>query len=336
MASVVIAIPTLFGGPTLLACLDALCRQHYRDFEVIVINNGEGLSGAESAQVNFALQVISPGSNIGFGAAINRAAEASSAPMVATLNDDTEPDENWLQTLVAAMEADAAVGMCAPRIEIFGTETLDSAGMLLCTDGSSKQRGQSQPRADWLISGEALLPSGCAALYRRQLLDDTGAFDEDFFLYCEDTDLGLRARWAGWKCRYVADSLVQHHYSRSAGAFSPLKAKFVERNRLWAAIKNFPLSLLAGLPLATIARYAWQWNAVRNRRGAASGFVHSGHSMTEIVRILWIAHWETLLNLPALLRKRAACSARRRITSAEFLRLVRLHNIGPKELAYSG
>ena len=336
MPSVVIAIPTLFGGPTLLACLDALCRQHYRDFEVIVINNGEGLSGAESMPVNFALRVISPGSNIGFGAAINRAAEVSIAPMVATLNDDTEPEENWLQTLVAAMDSDGDVGMCAPRIEIFGSETLDSAGMLLCADGSSKQRGQSQPRANWLTSGDALLPSGCSALYRRQMLHETGAFDEDFFLYCEDTDLGLRARWAGWKCRYVADSLVQHHYSRSAGAFSPLKAKFVERNRLWVAIKNFPLSLLLALPFVTVARYAWQWSAVRNQRGAASGFVRSGHSMTEIIRILWTAHWETLLNLPALLRKRAACSARRRITPAEFLREVKRHNIGPKELAYSG
>jgi GT2 family glycosyltransferase len=313
-----------------------LCAQLYRDFEVAVVNNGGGPSGAETLPVNFPLRVLSFGTNIGFGAAVNRVIGMSSAPLIATLNDDTEPDENWLQTLVAAMESDPAVGMCASRIEIYGTDTLDSVGMVMCRDGSSKQRGQSQSPRDWLVSGDALLPSGCAALYRRRLLDETGLFDEDFFLYCEDTDLGLRARWAGWQCRYVADSMVRHHYSRSAGAFSPLKAKFVERNRLWVAIKNFPPSLLIGVPFVSIARYAWQWDAVRNERGAASGFVRSGHSMTEILAILWSAHWETLLNLPTLLRKRAVCRRRRRIRPAEFLQLIGRYSISPKELAYAG
>jgi GT2 family glycosyltransferase len=336
MSSVVIAIPTLLGGPTLSACLGALCRQHYRDFEVVVVNNGSGPPGVEAQPVNFPLRVICPGSNIGFGAAVNCVVGMSSAPLIATLNDDTEPDVNWLQTLVSAMESDAGIGMCASRIEIFGTAELDSVGMLVCRDGSSKQRGQSQSPSDWLVSGDALLPSGCAALYRRRLLDEIGLFDEDFFLYCEDTDLGLRARWAGWHCRYVADSVVWHHYSRSAGAFSPLKAKYVERNRLWVAIKNFPLSLLVWVPFVSLARYAWQWNAVRNHRGAASGFVRSGHSMGEIFMILWTAHWETFVRLPALFRKRAVCRSRRRIDAAEFSQLIGRYSISPKELAYAG
>ena len=78
------------------------------------------------------------------------------------------------------------------------------------------------------------------------MLEEIGGFDDDFFLYCEDTDLGLRARWAGWKCLYVPEAVVEHHYSHSAGRASPLKAYYVERNRLFVLVKNFPGRHAAG------------------------------------------------------------------------------------------
>jgi hypothetical protein len=94
-----------------------------------------------------------------------------------------------------------------------GCGTLDSAGMLIAADGSSKQRGHGQDAAKFAAMTEALLPSGSAALYRRKMLDEIGLFDELFFLYCEDTDLGLRARWAGWECGYVPGAIVEHQES---------------------------------------------------------------------------------------------------------------------------
>ena len=83
------------------------------------------------------------------------------------------------------------------------------------------------------------MPSGSAALYRREMLEEIGLFDESFFLYCEDTDLGLRARWAGWECLYVPDAMVEHRYSHSAGKASALKAYYVERNRLFRDLQEF-------------------------------------------------------------------------------------------------
>lgn len=334
MPSVTIAIPTLLGGPLLESCLRSLCRQTFRDFEVIAIDNGDGNVAATC--VNFPLRILSPGSNVGFGAAVNLAVRNSTAEFIASLNDDTEPDERWLERLIAAMKSAPRVGMCASRIQLFGTSTLDSAGILICADGSSKQRGQLQPSAAWMISGDALLPSGCAALYRRRMLDEIGLFDEDFFLYCEDTDLGLRAQWAAWECRYVADAVVNHHYSRTAGAFSPLKARYVERNRLWVAIKNFPLSWLLLVPVVSVFRYAWQLSAMRDNRGASAGFIRSGHSMKDVLLILAAAYRETLIQLPALLRKRALCRSRRKIRPAEFSRLLARHAISARELAYAG
>jgi len=339
MPCVTIAIPTLLGGPTLQSCLESLGRQTFRDFEVIVVNNGavnNGTAAAVTEPLNFPLRILSPGSNIGFGAAVNLAVKGSTAEFIASLNEDTEPDERWLERLVAAMESAPQVGMCASRIQLFGTSTLDSAGILICGDGSSKQRGQSQPSADWTISGDALLPSGCAGLYRRRMLEEVGLFDEDFFLYCEDTDLGLRARWAGWQCRYAADAVVNHHYSRTAGAFSPLKAKYVERNRLWVAIKNFPCSRLLLVPMVSLFRYAWQLSAIRDNRGASAGFIRAGSSMKDLLGILWKAYLETAIHLPSLLRKRALCRRRRRIPPAEFSELLDRYGISARDLAYSG
>ena len=331
---VTVAIPTLFAGPLLEKCLLALKEQTFRSFEVVVVNNGRE-SIATKAEPGFPLRVVATGSNVGFGPAINLVIRESSAPFIATLNDDTEPEPEWLATLVAEIEADPRVGMCASRIRLFEASRLDSAGMLICFDGSSKQRGHGDPGDAFPQSADVLFPSGCAALYRRAMLDEIGVFDEDYYLYCEDTDLGLRARWAGWKCRYAAGALVRHHYSQSAGAVSLLKARLVERNRLWVALKNFPGALLPLLPFMSVARYAWQVSAVRSRQGAASEFVRSGNSILTAARIILVAHWETLRLLPVLLRKRAQVRSTRRIGWIDFIRLMYRHRISTRELARS-
>ena len=330
---VTIAIPTLVGGPLLQACVNALEAQVFRDFEAVIIDNGTNPAALPDAAVSFPLRVVSPGLNVGFGAAVNLAVRSASGRYVATLNDDTEPDRQWLHALVQAMEENARVGLCASRIRSVHGGRLDSAGMLICLDGSSKQRGQNQPCEQFPTSADVLFPSACAAIYRRAMLDEIGLFDEDYFLYCEDTDLGLRARWAGWRCRYVAEATVCHHYSQTAGAVSPLKARYVERNRQWVAIKNFPLEALPLVPFVACARYLWQLRAVRNQQGAAGEFIRSGNSLLDALAILLRAHWETLVNLPSLFRKRAAIRQTRRTTPAEFMRLLETHSISARELA---
>ncbi len=179
--------------------------------------------------------------NVGFGAAVNQAFRESRSPFLAVLNDDATADPRWLEALLAAVEARPDVGMCASQVRLAGDGRLDSAGMLLCLDGSSKQRGHLESPESFSRRQEALLPSGSAAFYRREMLEEIGLFDESFFLYCEDTDLGLRARWAAWECLYVPDAVVEHRYSHSAGKASALKAYYVERNRLFLAVKNLPM-----------------------------------------------------------------------------------------------
>ena len=139
-------------------------------------------------------------------------------------------------------EADPRVGMCASKILTYDDpRVIDSVGLLLFRDGLGRGRGRLQRDVGAFNKPEdVLLPSGCAALYRRAMLDEIGLFDEAFFMYCEDVDLGLRGRVAGWRCRFVPDAVVRHRYSASAGRYSLRKVFLVERNRIWVMVKYFP------------------------------------------------------------------------------------------------
>jgi GT2 family glycosyltransferase len=329
---VTVVIPTLSADSRLLECVESLGRQTRRDFEVIIVDNsGQGLVRRNGSAPGAA--VIENKRNAGFGGAINQGLRASTAPYIATLNDDAVAHPRWLEALAAAIERRPDVGMCASQVRLFGEHRLDSAGMLMSFDGSSKQRGHGRPPEDFPVLEEVLLPSGSAALYRRAMIDEIGGFDDDFFLYCEDTDLGLRARWAGWKCLYVPDAVVEHHYSHSSGAASPLKAYFVERNRLFVLAKNFPLRMLAAAPFVSAARYLWHALYLLEGRGSAARFRAEGNAGPRMAWYVLRAHLALLRHGARLRRQRRDIRGRARITQRIFQRLLRSHSISARRLA---
>ena len=318
-------MPTLAAGEVLEECLRALESQTVSEFDVVVIDN----SGTRCLQTSSPrVRVIANDHNVGFGAAVNQAFRASNAPYLAALNDDAVADPRWLETLLADAEAHPRIGMFASEVRLAGTGTLDSAGMLIAADGSSKQ---APPALS--ADADALLPSGSAALYRRAMLEDIGLFDESFFLYCEDTDLGLRAQWAGWGCRYVPGAIVEHRYSHSAGRASPLKAYYVERNRLYTIVKNFPARMLWVAPFASVARYFWHLAALISGHGKTAEYVDDGHSAAMLPWLVIRANLAALFRLPALLAARRRIRATRRITAAEFRALLRRHSITLRQVA---
>ena len=165
------------------------------------------------------------------------------------------------------------------------------------------------------------------------MLADIGLFDGSFFLYCEDTDLGLRARWAGWKCLYVADAVVEHHYSHSAGRASKIKAYYVERNRLFVVAKNFPLGMLLAAPWVSLARYLWHvWYILRGR-GSAARFRAEGNAGLRMIWYVVRAHAVLLASIGRLWKQRHEIQGRARITPAVFRRLIASHSISARKVA---
>jgi GT2 family glycosyltransferase len=165
------------------------------------------------------------------------------------------------------------------------------------------------------------------------MLDQIGLFDESFFIYCEDVDLGLRARWAGWECLYVPSALVEHSYSQSAGRASPLKAYYVERNRLYTILKNFPLGMLLGAPFASVVRYLWHVISLDTGKGKTSEFRRAGHAFALLPFLVLRAHASALLSLPRLLGERRRIAKSRRIDARQFTQLLARHAIGLRQVA---
>ena len=147
---------------------------------MIVVDNS-GNNRVRTMHFSFPrLRVIENTFNAGFGTAINQGWRASDTRYVVTLNDDAVAEPGWIAAMVDAADRDPEIGLVACQVRLSENE-LDSAGMLITRDGSTKQRGHGDPPAAWERSEDVLMPSGSAALYRREMLDDTGGFADDFF-----------------------------------------------------------------------------------------------------------------------------------------------------------
>lgn len=318
------------------ACLDSVLRQSWPALEIIVVDNGSRDGSLELLRTRYGSRItlIESPVNLGFAGGNNLGIRAAKGVYVVLLNNDAVAEADWVAALVRAAEADPRVGMCASKILLLGADGLiDSAGLLISADGIGRGRGRLEPDGERYAGAEdALIPSACAALYRRAMLDEIGLFDEDFFAYCEDSDLGLRGRLAGWTCRYVPDAVVHHGYSRSTAPYSTFKAFHVERNRCFVVLKCFPVgAILASVPY-TIARYALQAFGAATRRGSAARFAERT-SPASILAVLLRAWGAAAILAPRMLARRRRQRALRRLTAREFQRAVRPHRLGLRELA---
>ena len=235
-------------------CLTALEAQTYSDFEVILVDNGSTDGSAEWVAERFPdVQLIRNATNVGFAAGNNQAIRASRAELVATLNNDTRVEPNWLAALVSAIEGNPTVGLCASKM-LFADRpgVINSAGINLDPVGIAwDRRGGDPDDRQETEPIEVFGPCAGAALYRRTMLDQIGLFDQRFFAYLEDVDIAWRARLAGWRCLYVPQARVCHVHSATGGEGSPFKNRLLGRNKVWTIAKNYGPTgrLLAYLPL---------------------------------------------------------------------------------------
>ena len=247
MALVTVVIPTWNGCRLLAYCLAALGTQSWRDFEVVVVDNGsvDGTVAWVAGQYPD-VQVIANGENRGFAAAVNQGIRATAGRYVVTLNNDTAPEAGWLAALVVVAESEPRVGMCASKM-LFADRPgmINSTGICLDRAGIAwDRRGGELDDGLETAPVEVFGPCGGAALYRRAMLEEIGLFDEDFFAYLEDVDLAWRARRSGWRCLYVPGARVLHRHSATGVEGSPFKSYHLGRNKVWLIAKNYPFGPL--------------------------------------------------------------------------------------------
>jgi GT2 family glycosyltransferase len=324
------------GRHLLGECLESLLAQHVAGLEIILVDNGSLDGSAELVRERYPeVRVVSLPENRGFAAGNNAGIQIATGKYIALLNNDTRVDPSWMKNLLAEAEDDPrSVGMWASKILTYDNpDIIDNVGLLMYPDGLGRGKGRlEKDEGQYDQTGEAFFPSGCAGFYRREMLDEIGLLDEEFFAYADDVDLGLRARLADWQCIYVPSAKVYHKYSASSSAHSSFKAFLVERNRIWVLLKYYPMEMILISPFWTLARLLVHLFGALAGKGA-SGRFREEQSIFYAMAILLKAWYAALKSFPTIIRQRRTLSKLRRIGRRELYRLFCEYQISAYEVA---
>jgi GT2 family glycosyltransferase len=268
-----IIIPHLNGAHHLQDCLGSLRAQTFRDFEIILADNGSTDGTQEYVRSNFPeVHLLELGSNLGFTGACNAGYAAARGEIIILLNNDTEVDPHWLQNIMDAFARHPEAGSVASKMMLFDQrDVFHTAGDYYRIDGIPGNRGVWQQDIGQ-YDEEAFVFSACGggAAYRRSLLEQIGFLDPDFFFSCEDVDLAWRIHLAGWNVLYVPGAVVYHKLKASGGS-GVTSSYYDGRNFLYVIWKNYPSALLRKHWRAILrAQWAISRQALRAWRGAAA------------------------------------------------------------------
>jgi GT2 family glycosyltransferase len=307
----------------LRACLTSVLRQRGVRFETIVVDNGSTDGSADLAEHEFGARVIRNAENRGFCAANNQGIAVAQGDFIALLNNDAEAEPDWLAELHRACSRAPEVGMAASKILIWeDPKRIDKAGHLIFPDGQNRGRGTGElDQGQYDREEDVLWPDGCAAMYRKRMLDEIGGFDEDLFAYADDAELGLRARIAGWLCGYAPRAVVRHHRGSTLGKGSAARLKLIERNRVLLALKLFPWSVLWLNPVYFAARLAAGAAAAGRGTGDTAHFPGLAGKLRMAGAIL-AGDLAALAMAPRMLRKRAEIARIRKLSPGDVRRLI--------------
>ena len=301
-----VIIPNWNGKKYLDVCLQALRAQTYPDVEVIVADNASADGSQDFMREHFPeVIIVQLTENLGFTGACNAGIEAATGEYIALLNNDTEVEPNWAQALVEGLQRHPEAGFAASKMMLFDQrDHFHTTGDTYRVDGMPGNRGVWE-KDEGQYDTEEFVFSACggASVYRREMLDEVGLLDHDFYFSCEDLDLSWRAQLQGYQCIYIPSAVVYHQLSATGGGET---ASFYNgRNFIYLLVKDYPRELWR--------KYWWvivrnqlkiAWEALRAWRGAAA---------RARLRGIFTALW----HLPKLLRKRKRIQATRRVSIAQ-------------------
>jgi hypothetical protein len=301
-----VVIPTWNASDLLRDALVSLRSQAYRDFEVVVVDNGSTDGTRRLLAEEFPeVRLVAFDENRGFASATNAGLQAAAGEILVCMNNDVQAEPGWLAALVAALDRRPDVGSVASKmLDANRPGIIDAAGDAMSLVAWNVGRGE--PDGPRYATGREIL-SACAgaAAYRRALFERVGWFDERYFAWFEDVDLGIRAQLAGLRCWYEPAAVVRHHGSATAARMSDRKVYLTVRNGLMLFFKTMPLRrLLPWAPLVIL------WPLVDP--------LLTGRPFRVTARA-WLAFWPML---PEVLRARREVYAKRAVDPGHVVRLL--------------
>lgn len=305
--------------------------------ELIVVDNGSKDGSADALKDEFQdrIRLVRSTTNRGFAGGNNLAFEQARGKYLLLLNDDAVVEKGWAQALIKVAESDPEVGMCTSKILCYDNRTLiDNVGHLMYVDGLNRSRGHlARDRGQYERIEETIFASGCAALYRRDIVMDVGGFDEDFFAYGDDADLGLKLRLAGYKCMYVPYAVVYHRQSASTGKSSMQKLFWIERNRVWVMLKFFPASKILASPWHTLRRLLGSAKLAHDGKGLAGELLRN-NSMLHLGKTIALAWLAAIQGFPKMLVRRRRLARHRKINTRQISKLLEKFRASVDEMAF--
>lgn len=303
-----VIIPNYNGQRFLATVLDALQRQSFQDFELILADDASADDSVTFVETHYpAVRLLVNRRNQGFVKTCNAAVAAARAPVVVLLNNDTEPEPTWLAELAQSICANPQAAIVTSKLLLFDQRNkIHTTGDLMGTDGIPRNRGVwEEDRGQYDQAVMVFSGSGGGSAYRKDVWQRLGGFDEDFWMYLEDVDFAFRAQLAGWHTVFAPTARVYHHLSATGGGV--LASYYVGRNTIWNIAKNMPDGLiLRHLPAIISGQLKVTLDALRNIRGAAA-------------RARLRGQLAGLFGLPRQLQKRQVIQARRQLEDDELV-----------------
>jgi GT2 family glycosyltransferase len=299
---VTVAVLSFNGRHLLEIALPSIARQRFRDFEVVVVDNGSRDDTGDWLRANWPqVQVVTLPDNVGVTAALNVCAGAGRGDLVGLFNNDVELAPDCLGELVRTLREHAEAGWAGAKlIDFHQRDIIDGAGDVYTWGGTAGRRGHGEKDRGQYDEPRSIFGAcGGAALYRRSCLVDVGPFDEDFFAFYEDVDWNLRAQLAGFSCRYTPTAVVYHMGSATIGrGLTDFTRYHILRNSLWILAKDLPgEALLRHGHQVVLTQLILLRMAIRDRR-----------------QVVWLRAWrDALRGLPRVLRQRREVQRKRRV-----------------------
>ncbi|MBP2299608.1 glycosyltransferase family 2 protein [Azospirillum picis] len=277
-------------------------------FEVVIVDNASKDVDGIMLPDDPRFRMIRLDRNVGFAAANNIGAAGARVPWIVTLNPDAFPRRDWMERLQAAARAQPDVAMFGST-QLFSHDPrmVDGEGDQYSIFGFAWRVNYRRVLKPPYYSGDVFSPCAAAAMYRRDQYEAVSGFDEDYFCYCEDVDLGFRIRLRGGPAVQVGDAVVEHVSSGVSKQYGTFAQYHGVRNLIWTMVKNMPLPLL---PLAFAGHSLLvAYLAIRSLGSDRTGAIGRG------IR-------DALRGLPRMIAKRRAIQRDRRASLAQVARMI--------------
>jgi GT2 family glycosyltransferase len=342
---IAVVIANWNGKKYLKDCFDSLSVQTYQEFRIFFIDNGSTDGSVEFMKENYLqkqfqnrLDIIKFEKNTGFAKGYNvgmkKAFEDKNIEYAFVLNNDTKLDEKCIEELLNLAKKHSEAGSIQSKVlNFYDPRKIDCAGILLSVDGVATNRGYGEKDSgQYDDETEIFGANGTASLFARKALEKTKLsageyFDNSYFAYYEDVDLAWRLRLAGFKSYYCPKAVVYHVHSATAGRISGFKAYYLNRNRFFTLIKNYPFCrLLLILFILTPVRYIFLLFRVIMKKGR-KGAEFSGQSKGAVAKEILRAWRSVISNFPSLFKKRRVARKNKKASYAEVKRWFREYKV---------